>query len=404
MNVNMNNVQIKDSAYAAVGAQLLNDAQKTGLDVKNQIESLREEIINRVSKQITNKLDEIGSTVENMLGEEASIEDINSYISKSKEDINIALDVSEMDANSRIAELSTKITALENRTIGSMIKDEVRDAVKDVVNKSRNAVSLFSSKLNKFYKNTRECVGKAIATVKDRAAEVSKAWASIKDSYANSLEVMSQHLEKSDIEKDETASVDEKRAARNKRLDFSIAKQAEAVRDLQGKIVNAKGIEKLIYKASLISEVNNLDSIVYEKTVANQKDEFNDKVSDTKDKVINKGKEIVADLKDKSETFAIHAMYAKDAIQNSPEKAKEIFVKCKDRINKEIDKAKTDISNSAKNIRNNAVTKILDSMDTAINKARDYADNKGMLNQAQTVEQNDIAKADFESEEDIERE
>lgn len=400
---------LKTDAQSAYSQNLAADSQELGNEIQAKIDEISRDLTQQIAEKLSKKLEEIATTAQEMLGDEHPQEEVLSYLDNQKEDLSSFIDFSEMDSNSKIANLSMKVTALENRTLGSMAKEEVKNAATNLINNARNLISEFAQRVSNFYQGARTTCNNTIQDIKTRCSEIAKAWDSVKDSYHHYNDAYNQKKNKSDVEMDKDASRSDKNLARNKRYDYAIADQQKVIDDLQNKIDNAKGVEKLIYKTTMINEMSSLERLQYQQDKDNFVADVKDTVSEKAENAVSKVKDTASNakdaVKDKAETAAIYAMYAADAVKEAPQKAITAMQNAQKGISNSVSQAKASITQSAQGVRDKAITSLLNKMQSATNAMAAYAQNKGIAlptapAQDQTLAKNDVAKDDKGSDKD----
>lgn len=334
MKIVMDNIQI--NAQSAIEDQLVQSATDLGNSTKTNIESLLKQS-EELSKQLSDILTQIKNETENSLGNEDDIIKVVDSLNQARSSINDIIGVREMDVasslsfmNLQVQQMENRVRELESRTFGTQIKDEVKSIVNNVVSSARNAISETSKHLVKFFNKCRTSVENAISNIKQTSIDVSKAWSEYSkttNEYANMIV---------DFKSEKTKEATQKKA------DFINAEIDSKINDVENKYKNANGLEKLAYKATLIELKIDKDAI------------HNSEVNSEK----------IANIKEK-------ASQVTDTIKQKVFDAKE-------NISLYTDTAKNEIINASRNVRDSIITKVISSLESAIDLAKNYANDKGI--------------------------
>lgn len=376
----MNNINV--SAQNAVEQQINNDAIRTGQEISEKLKRMLE-YTTAFSIEVQKAVDKIKDDTQTMLGDEKSIIEINNKLQLESEKINGSIDTFLMNNSQLMSEMMTVLTAIdnrlvsmENRKIGTQIKDEVKDNVSQIINSTRSAVQTVYHKVNDFLNNLRDSVNKAISNIKEKAFNLSQAWNAYKDavssnekSYSDALTLSAKNsfMEikkgKKPLTKEEHSN---KQFIRIEQLYLSADKGIE-LEKLEEKYKNAKGLDKLIYKAAIISTASTLEKI--------------DKIEENTQKI----EELINRYREES--------------QKREQAIVQKITDTKDSINVCVLTAKNEISTAAKELKSNAVLKVIAVLEKACTKAYSYADKNKIEFSSSTKAHNEQEKeTDFEYE------
>lgn len=252
MKVDINNVN--EVAQDVVGQQLVNDASVVGYSVSERIQLLIRQS-QALSEELAQLIEQAGNDTSILLGQEENINKINKNLSVTKEKINDLISTKESDVSQQISELMARITALQNRTLGTQIKDEVRSSVKNITDTAKLTITQSSEKFKEFFKSVRDFSNRAIDKLKENAEHVVEV---VKD-YRNSLKTYK------DTKNNEYhhAHDDEEKRINDRSLSYLAADRTKELENLQEKYNNAVGFEKLIYKLSINKLEESLDLIEF---------------------------------------------------------------------------------------------------------------------------------------------
>lgn len=250
MKVDINNVN--EVAQDVVGHQLVNDASEVGYSVSERIQLLIKQS-QALSEELAQLIEQAGNDTSILLGQEENINKINENLSVTKEKINDLISTKESDVSQQMSELMARITALQNRTLGTQIKDEIRSNVNSIIDAAKLTITQASEKFKEFFKSLRDFSNRAIDKFKENAGHIVDV---VKD-YRHSLKTYR------DTEKNEyhRAHNEEEKKCNDRSLSYLVADRTRELEDLQGKYNQATGIEKLIYKLSINKIEESLDII-----------------------------------------------------------------------------------------------------------------------------------------------
>ena len=340
MKVDIQNVT--ESAQSAVENQLLQDTAELGESISDRIYSLLQQSERMAS--------ELGSYVEQakedsflLLGEEENIYKINENLTNTKEMLDHLINTKESDISQQMSELMIRITALQNRTLGMQVKDEVRTHVNNVIEASRNAVKMASEKFTEFFKNARTFVNQSIDKIKENVNSIHKVASecineSINDMRIKPIISTGTHGKNNDVIKNHYSNEDDLYRFKERQYSYLLADRQQALDSLNEKHQNSKGIEKLMYKVAIKRTENAIEFI-------NQKDEQNERTHDHNidfNKDLDKVKELAEDI----DNYLIGT--------------------------------KVELINSAIEIRNNVVNSVINKLDSLSDRARSYAERNGI--------------------------
>lgn len=380
MKFDMNNINL--SAQNAVEQQINNDAIRTGQEISEKLKRMLE-YTTAFSIEVQKAVDKIKDDTQTMLGDEKSIIEINNKLQLESEKINGSIDTFLMNNSQLMSEMMTVLTAIdnrlvsmENRKIGTQIKDEVKDNVSQIINSTRSAVQTVYHKVNDFLNNLRDSVNKAISNIKEKAFSLSQAWSAYKDAVSSNVRSYSDALTLSaknsfiEIKKGNKPLTREqfsnKKFIKIEQLYLSADKGIE-LKKLEEKYKNAKGLDKLIYKAAIISTASTLEKI--------------DKIEENTQKIEG----LVNRYRDESQKRE-QAMVQK-------------ITDTKESINMCVLTAKNEISTATKELKSNAVLKVIAVLEKACTKAYSYADKNNIELSNSTKAHNEQEKeTDFEYE------
>lgn len=221
--------------------ELLNSSEQALLhDVRDEVSRDKETIrqfqgeLDEIKQTITNEIENTSSQVSQDLSGNTDLSDILVRIDGIEDRLGAYLDIREGRMMQSFEEMQERINALQNRTLGSMIGQSVRDTASHTLSALSNSVSAARNTISNTFDGFRETVGDAFygikENVKDFAAEIGER---IQEKVGQAREAAGHYLsiiqdvdlrttgmklrEKSDIERNKSYSLDERRAARDDR-------------------------------------------------------------------------------------------------------------------------------------------------------------------------------------------
>lgn len=342
--------KVNDKAQEAVGYQMTDDASEMGDNIKERIQRLMNQI-NSFSEELNDIVSQVGDNTSYLLGNEENMLKISDSLANDKAKINSLIDVKEMDLAQQMSEMMTMVTAMQNRTIGSQIKDEAKAYVNNIVEKSREAISCLAEKATSFFKSVRASVNKAIDSFKETASNTIEAVST----YRNTLK-MNKSAEMDSSRRRDSYRSDQERQIKevgernpNNKISYLLADRTKELEDLKDRYQNSVGIDKLLYKTAIEKTEATID-------VLNHNDERQQKQFDLdKDRL---------------------ARY--EAIEASQKELQEKLMETKDIISYTVSSTIQEIKNAATAVRDKTLTAVIDKLEAATNKAKSYAESKGI--------------------------
>lgn len=341
--------KVNDKAQEAVGYQMTDDASEMGGNIKERIQRLMNQI-NSFSEELNDIVSQVGDNTSYLLGNEENMLKISDSLANDKAKINSLIDVKEMDLAQQMSEMMTMVTAMQNRTIGSQIKDEAKAYVNNIVEKSREAISCLAEKATSFFKSVRASVNKAIDSFKETASNTIEAVSTYRNTLKmnKSAEMDSNHRGTYRTEQErQIKEVGERNP--NNRISYLLADRTKELEDLKDRYQNSVGIDKLLYKTAIEKTEATID-------VLNHNDERQQKQFDLdKDRL---------------------ARY--EAIESSQKELQEKLMETKDIISYTVSSTIQEIKDAATAVRDKTLTAVIDKLEAATNKAKSYAESKGI--------------------------
>lgn len=347
MRVDIN--KVNDKAQEAVGYQMTDDASEMGDNIEERIQRLMDQI-NSFSEELNDIVSQVGDNTSYLLGNEENMLKISDSLANDKAKINSLIDVKEMDLVQQMSEMMTMVTAMQNRTIGSQIKDEAKAYVNNIVEKSREAISCLAEKATSFFKSVRASVNKAIDSFKETASNTIEAVSTyrntLKMNKSAEMDSQSPGLRSSDREH-QLKEVGERNP--NNRISYLLADRTKELEDLKDRYQNSVGIDKLLYKTAIEKTEATID-------VLNHNDERQQKRFDLDKNVL--------------------ARY--EAMEASQQAIQEKLIETKDIISYTVSSTIQEIKDAATAVRDKTLTAAIDKLEAATNKAKSYAESKGI--------------------------
>lgn len=331
MKVDINNVN--EVAQDVVGQQLVNDASEVGYSVSERIQLLIKQS-QALSEELAQLIEQAGNDTSILLGQEENINKINENLSVTKEKINDLISTKESDVSQQISELMARITALQNRTLGTQIKDEIRSNVNSITDVAKLTITQASEKFKEFFKSVRYFSNKAIDKLKENAEHVVEV---VKD-YRNSLKTYK------DTKNNEyhRSHDDEEKRINDRSLSYLAADRTKELENLQEKYNNAVGFEKLIYKLSINKLEESLDIIEFREKDSQSSYAIYQSMDAFEKKCIEKISDLANDIR-----------YTTIAI-------------------------KEDLKKSSNELRDKTVLSAIEKLEKVSSKVKSYAENKGI--------------------------
>ena len=344
MKVDINNVN--EVAQDVVGQQLVNDASEVGYSVSERIQLLIKQS-QALSEELAQLIEQAGNDTSILLGQEENINKINKNLSVTKEKINDLISTKESDVSQQMSELMARITALQNRTLGTQIKDEVRSNVNSIIDAAKLTITQSSEKFKEFFKSVRDFSNRAIDKLKENAERVVEVVKDYRDSlkivYDTTISIYNHNIGNDyNITKQNRFNRDAQKNIDDSYFSYMIADRTKELEKLQEKYDQSSGIEKLMYKLS----INRVETILH---LINKTENINQKINNYGTIVDKKCDGCIEKITD----LANDIRYTTIAI-------------------------KEDLKKSSNELRDKTVLSAIEKLEKVSSKVKSYAENKGI--------------------------